>query len=764
MDPKALFSTLTNACKAGLESPEEEIQKLNPSDIWPQLFEIAEKNPKSISVFISLLTQYCLFDDSFRGAVPENAKNEILKLKSEEISEDQKIQIIKKSLLLMPFFDAENAAIVFDALVSVIDKEIHQKPVIPQFFVDLINNYDIDADTPVLEVFFEKFQKSFSGNLSAATMIAYSPFAIAALESNVDDKCICSNNASKMLTKEKLEKIAGLFLFKNTIALYIEEPTAATKPLFKSISQLMVSSDSDIQYAAHKTLRSMIDYGLFVSKQTINALIQQFGNYDEKTLPLFFKTMQRFLDDNEHVSLDISSAIYEFAKKKLSSESAYVASEAIDLLTSIGHCNVKFIQPVAEQAIKVIENIVKSDVEGVASKCAGFLAILKQGEQFIPTFIEALASEKQTIKQRYELATALATMCTAEEDIAKVLKIATDALNELKNGEIYYVISIFVELIPKLNDESANSVFGLLFDLLKKQDDGKKANAITDALKKLVKKHKITEEKVNEAVNEIMDAKLPIFNELPLYTFSDVETVLFHFVAVCITKFAAAGKSQCEKILPSLASFSLKMLPAILEIVEACINTGCLPKEEIEKLVPQLLPLVESLSTSDDNEVCAVVEVIKTALSHCDFDRKKIFDSLSALLTSDESSVNMESFPKLFTFVIEVASSPLEDSFAQFVSKSLPMEPPAENDSVYKALLALNSTNQLPVEILKCFVDICFMKKSQTDALGITAETLEGAKNAIIAAIEDKEVQKALLKTFGSSRAKQNRFTTYFKK
>ena len=77
----------------------------------------------------------------------------------------------------------------------------------------------------------------------------------------------------------------------------------------------------------------------------------------------------------------------------------------------------------------------------------------------------------------------------------------------------------------------------------------------------------------------------------------------------------------------------------------------------------------------------------------------------------------------------------------------------------------MNSINQIQVPVLKCFVDVGLMKKSETDALNISKETVEGCKAAVSSAIsKDEKVYKTLLQSFGNSRAKQNRFNTVFKK
>ena len=767
MDRTKLYETISNGCKAGSFSDGQELTvKLNPEEIWPSLFNIAENHPNSLSIFVTLLSQYCLFDGSFKENIPPLVSNEIKKLSDDQILLDQKISIIKKCLLLMPFIDAENSSIVFQSLISIIDAELKNSSKIVSFFLDLDKNFTLDADTPALEVFFSAFQKALGTPLSAAASIAYSPYACACLESNVDEQCIVAREALKLLNKDKYEKIAGCFMFQHIAALFVEEPGSAPKPLFKTLTQLMVSSDEDLQNIAHKTIRLMIDNGIFVSKQAVNTLLNQFDSYNEKTLPIFFKTIQRFLDDNENVALEVASAIFEFCKKKLASDNNYVASECIDLLTSIGHCNVKYIQPVQKQALEVIDKLLKADdVEGVASKCGGFLAVLKQGEQYEDALVSALASEKQTKKQKYELATAISTISNKEEAINKSLEVAMEGIKDMKKGEIYYIIEIIIELIPKINNTVANTVFDSLFTLLKEETDTKAANAIADALKKLVKTHDIQKEKLVEAVSFIMDGKLQVFNELPLSSFNDQETMLFHFVSVSISKCKEAGIGQSEKIISYLTDLSFGMLPSFLEVIETCIVNDIISKEEISKLIPLLLSLIETLMTSDEKEVLAVVKVIRTALCHCDYDKKAIYTSLNTLLTSDPEAVETAAFEPLFAFVLELSDSPLEDSFSEFISKSLPLPPPVENDAIYQQLLRLNSANQLQVPVLKCFVDVGLMKKSETDGLSISKETVEGCKAAVSAAIaNDDATYKALIQTFGNSKAKQNRFNTVFKK
>jgi hypothetical protein len=128
-------------------------------------------------------------------------------------------------------------------------------------------------------------------------------------------------------------------------------------------------------------------------------------------------------------------------------------------------------------------------------------------------------------------------------------------------------------------------------------------------MKKLIKRFSVD---CTQFVDDIVNGRIAYLGGLTLSSLHDEKTMIFTFIAAFIRKFPLRSGPLVTALVDMIPCARFGMLPVLLEPVEAGLHAGVLPLGPIQTLYALTIEILEKFTISDDDEVCACIEILST--------------------------------------------------------------------------------------------------------------------------------------------------------
>lgn len=762
-------------------------KEIDPVKTWTSLFEIARDETSYLSIFNPLIQQFILESDYKIETTPE-IKNAIeCFLDNQKEVKEREEQLIPLMSLIQYLMD-ETILKIFDGVACVIKKHVEEYNEIPEKILNILETADMDAISPeTLGLLMKNLVGSKEKDDFEYYVLGYSPIAAELIDDDNDQLKFLINVVHDGLNGDRMKKISALILLKYIAPQIAGNKEFLQKDMFSILSSNFLEKDEVICLKAHKAMRKLIEYGIYDNIEEVLVVIKQFPEYPEEKYPLFFKLLQRFLDDYQNPKLRVVQAIYAFIEDSFNKGSNFIKGKCLELLSQIAAINKIYVEDIYEEALEIAIKLL-----GVEKRCFTeitnfFLAVSKLFPETLSKIIDLLGlltdsltdESTGTIKQRMERAESIATIiqngsCFGEL-IEKVTEFTISTLDIISGNELFYVCSVILALREQLNQQTANIIYGKLEKLARNEKSSPKLNAILHTMKKLMKSFKID---ATDFVQSLLIGDIKFLGGFPLYTCQNEETMIFYFIAAYIRLYPLKSEAICTKLIDIIPLVRSEMIPVILEPLEAGIHLGIVGRDDLVKTYEIIMTSLNSFEISEnEEEICACIEILsQIGKSNPDiFNISDVFEILNQLITSvDEDEIDCsQPISSIIRFTLELytvknINITINEMLMNLILKILPLAPSISGmDDILELLVEILDDPRFKnfiVKILILISEILMMKKPDLDQYQFRPDLILKLKETLKKHILlDRTIERQIVKTFKNNRQKMNRFNSLLK-
>ncbi|OHT17179.1 hypothetical protein TRFO_41235 [Tritrichomonas foetus] len=785
MEPAIFYSTLLSFCKEQSESePESSKESLDFKLVWSTIFDIAKKDPIHLPVFFSLVKQYSLIVNEFQNfAAPEI--DEAISSALNESDFTSKLQSITPIIYLISILPLDKCLKTYNLIIDLFAILEKQNLEFPNELTKILENTECSTmNEETLECFFDIVKDNLETERCSASILAFSYFVKSTIEALSDSTSTICEWSIKCLKSTSNNQIAALFMLQKAAEGLSYNLDVIPKDLLDSVLPLLISNDQNIQIRANKAMRHLISSQVFYSQNAIDAIIGQYSHYPEDKVYILFILLERFLDNNETPIIGVIQQIFDFAMNSISQvKIPFVKAKCIECLSEIGSISEAYIEGILDEAFVAAISLF-SDKKSY-TEISNFLMMISQSfpqyktniiDEKLPLLVDSILDEESgTKKQRLERAESLSGIIQNRQNkelSEKIINFTVDSLNSIVGGEIIYICALILAIRDQLSEETAHLIFQKLETFARKEIDTIRLNAILHTMKKLMKHFSFDPKSF---VLAIMNGEIDYLGGLPVYTCKDDKTMLFFFIATYVRKFSQNSVEICTKIIDCVPNVNYKMLPAVLEPLEAGISTEIFSKEDIAKISSVVIETLDKLLLDDEDEVIACIEIMSIVAKKAFdvIDLNKIYNILKQLLESVQEGEEMPPLGSIIRFIFELSTTQISDNnidndLITAAVKMLPLSPHIGSmTGIMKILTAdiLSNSDKFGFLSVDGLTAIAELLISQDLGDYEFPQELINEMKALLKKMvrADRNLERQISKHFQSSRQKQNRFSRLLK-
>ena len=768
MDKAALFAKLSDI---GRQETDEDASPpdLDADELWRVLFGIARDEPHVLPVFFGLLQMVTL--------ISPLKPSPVVDAKLQEAEGDAGAESLRELVNLLPVLDLSACGRVFACLVKSVERTFDVARLQALLATAKVERCTSDALQCMGDVFMKQ------GTPACAVAIAPFAAALAAVDEGEVQE-FCDKFIAEKLNGSVEDQVAALFLFESMAEVYADEEVP--KGVFESMVPLLVSSNEVLCFRAHKAMRAMIENGVFDDHVHICAVLKQYSEYGEARMDLFFKLVERFLDNVAAPKMKVLQEIFDFVCGALKSETSAVSrAKSLECLSQLAAIGKNLIEDVYEEGLEVAKVLIKEQHKKCYTQVANFMlavskvypeTTLKTVMEHVPMLADSLFDDESgTKKQRMERAESLAAIVQGnapEEIVVKLADFTMKTLENVTGSELFYICSVILALKNNLKEQQGVEFFSKLEGIARTEIDSKKLNALLHTMKKLLNVFNID---AAQFVADLLDGKLAFIGGLPLYSCYDQKTMIFYFIAAYIRKFPLKSGAIASKLIGYVSQVSEDMLPVILEPIEAALHAGIVSFDDTKVLYDIVMGLLES-AFCDDEGLCACVDILsKIGKTSPDiYNVPAVLEMLSSRVNSDDEDFKESSaYQAIVRFALEIYTckaikAEVNADLLKAVIGSLPMGPEVSSMEEIMMLLVklLDDAERFKDVVVPSAIaisELLMLKKTELDEYNFTPDTLKALKETLKRMLKaDKTLERQITKTF-QSRPKLNRFSAMLK-
>jgi hypothetical protein len=693
-------------------------------------------------------------------------------------------------LELLPLLCLTDSGKVFAELINQINRLPPEQWLPPSLIETLLAVTRRGVASETIEIFCDIVQHQ----KSPAAFAAFAYFVNEAHDSECHPVSFCNPFILENIQDDRsvMDQIASLLVLERLAPCYEREEVPSG--LFGLILPKLVSNNEVVRFKSHKAMRRLIESDVFDDGPSINAVLAQQSQYGVEDLGLFFKLVQRFLDDLESPKMDVVQAIYDFSCKSVKeSDCSVVKSYSLESLSQIAAIDKVFIEDIFEEGLHVAVEMIKSGHTECFTEISNFFLALSKVYpeatlavilENVPVLVDSLSDlETGTRKKRMERAESLASIInnqTSPHIVGKIVDFAITSLDSVQGGEVFYICSVILALLTHLDGDLGREFFGKLEKLCRKEVSPQKFNAILHTMKKLLKKFSID---AIALVNDMMNGDIELLGGLPIFSCHDEKTMLFYFMAAFIRQFPDKSSGICDSLVASLSSIAFALVPAVLEPIEAGLHKGIIRREIVGKLYQTTTDILDKLMMTDEEAVCACIDIIsQIGKTNPELlDTPALLDAIVKLMNlageedaEEEDVEDSSAYPAIIRFVLEVYSNGRLNAEVRVplltaLLKSLPLtaETKSMDDIIPLVLTLLEDCERFQAIVIPALVAIAntlMLKKSEFDGYGFSPELGERMKGVLKKIVlGDRSIERQITKLFQGNRPKLNRFSALLK-
>ena len=769
MNAESVYLDLLKLCRnpKGCQFNDDDRNKL-----WDFLWKIATDRISTFFSMLPIVEQLSFSFSSFTEFNPPEIEALISKLKDSSIDLKQRIMMSAPLFAVFPFFTMNNAK---NFIMNVVDLVIDDYP---EELISLIDTIEVASIKPSFyPELLETFKKCSENKLAEATIV-FAPIAGAFVDNADDAAAFTIGLFEKCIKGQKKEIIAAAFLAERLSQQYSVNPTCVPNGIFEKMMKFIHDDDQQIQKHIHKSMRRLIECGIFDRSEKVKALVDQFPSFKDKSL--FFKLVSKYLLDSENISLASIEPIFEFALSNI--ENFEIAGYLLSIFTFFGGVNSDFLNELVKPILVTVHQIIlqkkyifyldATEALFMISKCFGNEKI-SIFEKDVISVSEILDKEDVglSLNKRANICQSISSLPFLDSVLQTLISFVNKYCQELEGNIIYPFCTTLISVAPKLSQEVANNLFIQFSNIAKRETDTNRLNAVLETLKKLYKVSNCKE--IEEFINSIYKGELKYFNGLP-FICAGQKSMILHFISIFIKKKAVKIEPILNEVLRYALIVPSGQLPGLFEIIINSIDL--LTKDQCKSITDSLLEVIPTFNmfSEDNDEILATFDVISTILNlHPDvIDPSGLISILDNLIQvnseeEEEESMDPVSLASAMNLICKLSliAPEINDDLILSIIELIPFPQESNgNDGVISSLINMCNGNQkyknIYIPILSTFAKL--VTSNTLDQYKINKDNIDKMKASLNTAIKnDPTLERQITNNF--SRQQLNKFKTIFK-
>ena len=808
--------------------------------IWKTAFDMLQKNQNDYLAIFSSLLEYSNLKISFieEGIDMDYFNNFISNINSENTI-DEIFPYFEIFLNFLPFLNSKAIILFINKISIILSNYIQQNQILPPNFLKQIKKTDFSKiKHKELKEINQHITNSIKpeniSNDDLGFLFLISPFVGEIVLKSPTSSLLYINIINNLLKSEgdesiKSKQIVSLYLLQKISDLLsqiiIEDDEISISKaekkeiiqkgdeLFKLLLPLFITEDQYLFNLSHKTMRKLISEGVFVEHLKVVEMIKQYSKYktDERVV-LFFKLINKLMEDTETVTIPIAQPIYNLLGIISKRSTPLVQSLCLESYSLLAAVKKDVFEEVYEQELEIAQNLMNNNKNDsfILSKISTFISTLSKSlpetfskimKDFVPVLIDFIQSEEtdreKERKNRLAIAETLSIIIDGgvyQPICDKICNFIIKAIDDTKENEIFYIGSIVISLHSQIIPELATNLFKKLTIYAHNCNSDQQLNITLQMMRKLISKQKVDSSIVFNFINdEIISGKIKMLHGMKPYIVCNNNTMIFYFISKVIKVYGVQNelsfklsKELCEWV----PKTRLSLLHLVLEPIIQSLSLNCFKEdnEYAKQFYTLLLNLLKLIPSQNSQQLSAIVSCLIEIINyHNDFvnaqDLLQIATETLARCHSsqmkddieEEEEEEDESENKVYThlakLVLTVYSIP--DLNECEVKKDLIASVLEEIDedslpSCFTLIISLlKQTDRFkPVYLTLCrpIINLLLMKKDELEDVGISSKEADEGKNIVRNILRKNPlVKKQIQKDFNNSKQKLNRFNTLFK-
>ncbi|KAK8900443.1 hypothetical protein M9Y10_002770 [Tritrichomonas musculus] len=803
MDPKNLYIKLLQICR---NAAKDENNQLLEKEIWPSICKLAFTDINTFYSFIPLLAQISFSNPSFTESKFKEVSDAIEKTKNQLSDINERINIFAPLFALLPFLPIDDAHSIVESSIELLSDyfQNHEDDCFPEPLIGHIDTIEVASIKPQLfSDLFQLFTDKSKDKLAESTLI-FAPIANSFIENIEDAALFTAQLFSKCLNQQKKPAIvAGIFLVERLSQQYSINPNYAPSDLFEKLYSHLLDNDKLIKYRCHKSMRRLIQCGIFDVVDKVKQIVDQYDKYQAQEKLLFFKLISNYLEDTESISLNTVQPIFDFAMSKISDFE--ISGYILSVFTSFAAIDASFIKELLKPLLLTAHQIAiqkkiifyhdATEMLFAISKCFGNEKITIFAKDVL-SMAEVLDQDESSLslRRRTDLCQSIASLPFLDSTLEKILNFINKSIEKLNisGNSIYPLCTSIISISSKLTVEKAKDLSIRCSKLAEKETDAQRLNAILETLKTLNEliqsQSKSQNEVMADFVNQIIHGNFSYFHNLSFIVAADPKLMLFNFITILIQSNAISYDQIITEIINYLPIIPSPFLPNVSEPIMNVIDN--LSNDQCKTIADSLTEVIPSFDmyTEENDEVISSFDLISSILKV----HPKVVDSASLLKIIDEliqikesnnddengendadneRPMDVISLGSAMSLICQLSLHVQSvDQFEDLLLSVIDQVPfPAIsncNDSVISSLLKMYSEKdkfaKIYKQILFVFTQLLVMNNDERKSLNISIDNLNAMKAVIREAVRaNSSLERELTKDF--TRQMQNQFKNIVK-
>ena len=812
---QSLIDELTQVTEKIMDNDESNpATPLDTNKLWEQILAITEADAQSLQYIVTMLKLYGEFDNKFTDEVAPILKEKIDswgKLSSKEEKNNYSNMLFRN----IPFMESTAAANVMSNAINYIhDLAIEENEDIINFVEPLGEVFPDTFKEEQLEKFVENVKDKFNEN----AMIFIAPMAHSLFEEREDFADLVLGNMLQYLDGTDKQKLAALILIIYIAEHFEHDPEYIEKngkKIFESFKSLLISENNVLRKFASKAFRELISCHAFYTPEYLEEFLKMYPQFKKEMQYGFLKILTTFISPSTEDgccgceeedcqcedSLSIIQPILNFVLDGIKGTDLYTKGICLDAFSSLGEKEKLYVEDDVELALNEAENLIKAEEYDTYEFISCLFKELSQDfpetkekiSQLIPVLFEKINNENiGNLKHRIYMATSIATIvgkvkiCT--ELIPQIQEFIKTIIDTKDEKLICLVCDVAHPVCKSFQKDFANQFFNSLCDQSKETKDFEYLDIMIHILCKLIKNSLIEEPNATAFVESIMNSQFKFFNGEKVYQILPPCDPVYEYLSQYVLSFSSKAAEICQQIVDWITETPFDCIPPLFMPLTNGIKNGCFKINDATKLASTLKKYMKGLDDKDFGAVeslCEILSALFTSfpgalnpISEIIESIKHFIDSASSItceeeeedLEEDDFFEKLQAIPHLVNFIfnvyandeeVEIDEEVLEKSIALLpVPPDLPIN--YMNDIMYNLSQMLNDSERFEsvlVPGLKLITEILLMKKSNLEEYEFEDDTISEMKSTLKDCCKgNKQLQNEIIKDFGKSRAKINRF------
>ncbi|EAX91594.1 hypothetical protein TVAG_323350 [Trichomonas vaginalis G3] len=793
--------------------PPKPLDGIDNESIWEALINtISNDKSRALGIYFNVFAEYADKCPEFRQYRSKSLDGFINIAFNQSIDIEQRKKAFSTLIILIPFLPRELIVEIIVQSLQFFTLLVEKSNKLPLDFISFYEDLIVkDLASESREVIMKTFIDNITNGNSLASLSCFGPICEDMFVYFPNQREIFTNTMDDFFSDSLIEKSSAVLFLKYYIPFLCEdgEYSSQTPYFIETLDEFLAYEDETITKLAFQTFLMLIKYD-FINETTVDSILLLVDKYTSKlSLKYFFQILSFYSnptydedtpvqEDECNYNMEVVSQITTFCTEIMVDEnkSPLLRGFCIDLLSNISEIDFTFVEPIFQQILKIIQNMIQNKLYESYYLLSSFLVTVSRLEKSessaaidfsLPEFVDSLENGKITdIDDQCALLSDICTVISegfGKNDLkSKILKICFNLINNENHSALFAACNCIIFLRQIISQEAAKEIFNNIYQRLDEMDENKGTNMILHTLRKLMTKFGIDIGLIEKIIIRILSGDVKALEGKPPTEQIPPDSCYFMFVQTFIEKLSHKSpkiREICSLIINLLETVKISSAALMFPIVNACINSAIVDRNNAAKIVVSMDRLIQKIFPTDATEIFVFAEslfclskafngILKPAERYF-----KIFVESAMVICQSEKDEEIElliqAMPTVSRFILSVCAdndtkwtNTVENAFNIF-SKMMPFDDKDTFNELLSYMITISQRNDLPknclLQILKVFTKILLMDKRDTDEYEVTAESMMTMKNILKKEIKsDEALSKIIIEDFKSSRSKVARF------